>query len=63
MKSPLRFGHFGELQTFGGEVFDMRAEVGLLTRNVVIQGDSVSTAKQFGATVMMHSPVSLSQIP
>lgn len=34
----------------------MRAEVGLVTRNVVYRGDpETSSANQFGAHIMMHS--------
>lgn len=35
---------------------DMRAEVGVLTRNVKIQGDEESRNDQYGAHVMLHSP-------
>ena len=34
----------------------MRAEVGVLTRNVVFQGDSESQDNQYGAHIMLHSP-------
>jgi hypothetical protein len=34
----------------------MRAEVILLTRNVVVQGDSNSAGDQFGAQIMLSSP-------
>ncbi len=34
----------------------MRAEVALITRNVVVQGDSNSAADQFGAHIMLSSP-------
>jgi hypothetical protein len=34
----------------------MRAEVGLLSRNVVYRGDPAdSTPNQYGATIFMHS--------
>jgi hypothetical protein len=33
----------------------MRAEVGLITRNVVVQGDPTSIPNQFGAQIMMYS--------
>jgi hypothetical protein len=39
------------------KTLEMRAEVGLLTRNVVYQGaDDDSIANKYGAHVMMHSP-------
>jgi hypothetical protein len=61
---PLEHTHQGEtLGPFGNPPFDpdfnfieVRAEVGLLSRNVVIQGDQDSVPWQFGATVMMFSP-------
>lgn len=49
----LAYRHFGELQTFGGKTLDARAEVGLLTRNIVIEGDAQSTALKFGGHVMV----------
>jgi len=35
----------------------MRAEVGLLSRNVVFRGDpETSGANEYGATIFLHSP-------
>lgn len=35
----------------------MRAEVGLLTRNVIFRGDpETSNRRQYGAHIMLHSP-------
>ena len=43
-------------QYFGTESIDMRAEVGLLTRNVKFRGDPETTsANQYGANIFMHS--------
>lgn len=33
----------------------MRAEVGLLSRNIIYQGDESSALKEYGAHIMMHS--------
>lgn len=50
LTSPLVFQHFAGIQKFNGSDFmEMRAEVGLITRNVVVQGDPTSIANQFGA--------------
>jgi cell surface hyaluronidase len=49
---PLAFGHYGELQTIEGRTLDERAEVGLLTRNIVIQGDSATSTAGFGGHIM-----------
>ena len=35
----LKYPHLGSMQTFEGKTVDMRAEVGLLNRNIVIRGD------------------------
>ena len=50
---PLEYRHWGELQTFAGRTVDERAEVGLLTRNIVIRGDDSSTDGGFGAHTMI----------
>ncbi len=48
LTAPLRFAHFGVRQTYAGRILDTRAEVGLLTRNITIQGDDASLLTQFG---------------
>jgi hypothetical protein len=48
----LEYGRFGELQNFEGRVLDARAAVGLLSRNIVVQGDS-NQAGGFGGHVMV----------
>lgn len=52
LAQPLLYSHYGQLQTFAGTTVDERAEVGLLTRNVLIQGDSASSAGGFGGHMM-----------
>ena len=52
LAQPLAFAHYGEMQTIAGRTVDERAEVGLLTRNIVIQGDSASSAGGFGGHLM-----------
>ena len=53
---PLEHTHESELVTTpAGKVIDMRAQVGLLTRNVVIQGDDSSPGQMYGAhTIAVH---------
>ena len=53
LDKPLQFAHYGELQSFAGKTLDERAEVGLLTRNIVIQGNDASSAAKFGGHVMV----------
>jgi cell migration-inducing and hyaluronan-binding protein len=36
---PLEYKHFAKTEWYGDEWIDMRAEVGLLTRNVKFRGD------------------------
>ena len=52
---PLAFTHLGESRFVQGESYDLRAEVGLLSRTVKVQGDDTSDGSQYGATIMMHS--------
>ncbi len=49
----LQFRHFGRLQTIAGRSVDMRAEIGLLTRNIVLRGADDSLAQHFGGHVMI----------
>lgn len=57
LDSPLKWKHYAGLQVFGTETIEMRAEVGLLTRNVLYQGDPETSAiNQYGAHIMLHSP-------
>jgi hypothetical protein len=56
LASALSFDHFGEQQTYSNGkrswTVDTRAPVGLLSRNITIQGAADSTGTQFGAHVM-----------
>jgi len=52
-KPALKHMHWGELQTYGDKVLDERAEVGLLTRNIVIRGAKDSLDSAFGGHVMI----------
>jgi len=59
LDTPLEFKHFAGREEYdnGADFIEMRAEVGLLTRNVVYQGDpSDSAIDQYGAHIMIHSP-------
>lgn len=47
--------HFGELQEYEGKILDERAEVGMLTRNIQVQGGHDSVEQRFGGHIMiMH---------
>lgn len=41
--TPLRFTHRSEWVTVEGRTVDLRVEIGLLSRNVIIQGDDISS--------------------
>ena len=43
LTAPLKYEHFGQILTVSGTTLDERAEVGLLSRNITIQGDTGST--------------------
>lgn len=53
---PLLYKHYAGVQYFGDDFIEMRAEVGLLSRNVKYQGDDTSPENQYGAVIIMHSP-------
>lgn len=52
LNQPLKYTHWGQLQSFAGQAVDERAEVGLLSHNIVIQGDSGSVNTGFGGQSM-----------
>ena len=57
LDKALEFKHFAATQTFGSETIDMRAEVALLSRNVLFRGNPETSAiNQYGATIFLHSP-------
>ena len=49
---PLAYMHWGERQSFDGHMIDERAEVGLLSRNILIQGDVDSESDGLGGHTM-----------
>ncbi|MCP3938600.1 MAG: hypothetical protein GY708_24900 [Actinomycetia bacterium] len=59
LAQPLDHTHYGEQSTYVNGVhswtLDERAEVGLLTRNITIQGDKSSTDTGFGGHLMIMS--------
>jgi hypothetical protein len=50
---PLQFARVGTVQTIDQRSVDLRSEVGLLSRNIVIQGDAASENTRFGGHVMI----------
>ena len=52
LTAPLKYPHFGAVQRAGDVDLDVRAEVGLLTKNILITGDESSTSTKVGAHAM-----------
>ena len=52
LNAALEHDHFGKIDTVDGKRLDMRAEVGLLSRNIDIQGAEDSMKSEFGAHMM-----------
>lgn len=61
LNSNLRFPHIGRKKSYtrskDGKVWDaeIRAEVGLLSKSIKIQGDAGSVDNQFGGHIMIHT--------
>lgn len=52
----MTFKHYSAIETYGTETIEMRAEVALITRNVVYRGDpETSSINEYGAHIMLHS--------
>lgn len=52
LDKPLLYMHWGQPETFDDKTINESAEVGLLTRNVLIQGDDESLTNGFGGHIM-----------
>lgn len=52
LAQPLKFRHLGAVRTFGIHRVDVRAEAGLLTKNIVVQGDETSATTRIGGHAM-----------
>ncbi len=53
LQAPLRYAHWGVMQSYAGRTLDERAEVGLLSRNIVVRGDSGSLVTGIGGHLMV----------
>ncbi|OMJ78805.1 hypothetical protein SteCoe_21333 [Stentor coeruleus] len=53
--SPFLFKHYAKTQTYGSaDTFEMRAEVGMLTRNIKIRGSEEGISTEHGVHIMFH---------
>lgn len=57
---PLDYMHWGEMQSFNGQSLDQRAEVGLLSRNILIQGTAGAESDGVGGHIMLTGSARLS---
>ena len=57
LSKPLKNEHYADKQTYGDkdEVL-IRAEVALMERNVIFQGDSESADEEYGALILLYAP-------
>jgi len=53
LDTPLSFHHWCATETYGAATIEACAEVGLLSRNIVIQGDAYAETSGFGGHVMV----------
>ena len=54
LAAPLKYAHWGTVQTVAGQTVDERGEVGLLTRNVQFRGDSACAGTGFCAHIIAY---------
>lgn len=51
----LKYKHISVVETHGGKKLKMKAEIGMLTRNIVIQGNPQDSLKdEYGGHVIIH---------
>ena len=56
MDRSFRHMHYAGREAYGDDVLETRAEVCLMSRNIVYRGDDTSYATKFGAHIMIHAP-------
>lgn len=53
--TPFKYKHYAATQSYGStDTFDMRAEVGMLTRNIKIRGSQEGISTEHGVHIMLH---------
>ena len=56
LSDKLLFVHYGQIETYGtSDVIDMRSEVVLLTRNIVVQGSLENESQQYGSIITLST--------
>ena len=57
LKGSFKYKHYAAVEQHGDDLLTIRAEVCLMSRNIIYRGDPETSAKnQFGAHIMLHSP-------
>ena len=53
LNQSLNYLHFSGVENYGTDQVEMRAEVGLLSRNIKVTGDASSQQKSYGSHLML----------
>lgn len=53
LDAVLEYQHFSGVENYGSDKLEMRAEVGLLTRNIKMMGDEESQVSNYGSHLML----------
>lgn len=60
LETPLNYDHLGVFETVSGDPWkrrvDMRAEVIMLNRSVIVEGDATSQRYLYGGQIQIHTP-------
>jgi len=62
LAQPLTYRHLGAVRRVGDVSVDVRAEVGLLSHNIVVQGDASSEASRIGGHAMFMNSASKASV-
>lgn len=52
--SPLKYAHWGVIQTLGGAQLDERAEIGLLSRNITVRGNDECVTNGYCGHIIVY---------
>jgi hypothetical protein len=52
--TPLKFAHWGVMQTIGGAQLDERAEIGLLSRNITVRGNDECVTNGYCGHIIVY---------
>lgn len=52
---PFKYAHSSEVKQYSNDTFTIRAEVGLLTRNIKVRGDEETLITDYGAHLLVSA--------